>query len=134
MFADKTTFALGESGQMRLDELVYNPAGKDGKIALSVLKGAFAFVSGDIAGNQTDAMTVRDPGRHDRHSRHRGDRQCRPERRQHVQRGARSVGRAQHRLFHQRRRHAGPDREFLDHGANLLHRAKPAVREPGGRC
>jgi hypothetical protein len=61
VFADKTTFALGEAGQMRLDELIYNPAGKDGKLAVSMLKGAFAFVSGDIAATQSDAMTVRTP-------------------------------------------------------------------------
>ncbi|HUA51975.1 MAG TPA: FecR domain-containing protein, partial [Candidatus Sulfotelmatobacter sp.] len=61
VFADKTTFALGESGQLRLDELVYNPAGHSGTMAVSMLKGAFAFVSGDIAGTQADAMTVRTP-------------------------------------------------------------------------
>src|SRR5271154_1819472 len=61
VFADKTTFALGESGQMRLDEMIYDPAHKDGKLALSMLKGAFAFVSGDIASTQADAMTVRTP-------------------------------------------------------------------------
>ena len=61
VFADKTTFALGESGQMRLDEMIYDPTHKDGKIALSMLKGAFAFVSGDIASTQADAMTVRTP-------------------------------------------------------------------------
>jgi hypothetical protein len=61
VFADKTTFALGESGQMRLDEMIYDPAHKDGKLALSMLKGAFAFVSGDIAATQADAMTVRTP-------------------------------------------------------------------------
>jgi hypothetical protein len=61
VFADKTTFALGEAGQMRLDEMVYDPSHKGGKLAMSVLKGAFAFVSGDIAGSQEDAMTVRTP-------------------------------------------------------------------------
>ena len=61
VFADKTTFALGESGQMRLDEMVYDPSSKGGKMAVSMLKGAFAFVSGDIAGHEADAMTVRTP-------------------------------------------------------------------------
>ncbi len=62
VFADKTTFALGESGQLRLDELVYDPTGaKSGKMAVSMLKGAFAFVSGDIAGKEAEAMTVRTP-------------------------------------------------------------------------
>jgi hypothetical protein len=61
VFADKTTFALGESGQMKLDEMVYNPAGKDGKLGLTMLKGAFAFATGDIAATQSDAMTVKTP-------------------------------------------------------------------------
>ncbi|HUA52566.1 MAG TPA: FecR domain-containing protein, partial [Candidatus Sulfotelmatobacter sp.] len=61
VFADKTTFALGEDGRMRLDELVYNPASKSGNLGVSVLKGAFVFVSGDIAASQSEAMTVRTP-------------------------------------------------------------------------
>ncbi|MBV8169356.1 MAG: hypothetical protein JO021_21355, partial [Alphaproteobacteria bacterium] len=62
VFADKTAFALGESGQLRLDELVYDPTGaKTGEMAVSVLKGAFAFVSGDIAGKEAESMTVRTP-------------------------------------------------------------------------
>src|SRR6516162_2091182 len=40
VFADKTTFALGEAGQMRLDEMVFDPSHKGGKLALSMLKGA----------------------------------------------------------------------------------------------
>jgi len=58
VFADKTTFALGEEGRMRLDELVYNPTSKSGSLGVSVLKGAFVFVTGDIAGSSSEAMTV----------------------------------------------------------------------------
>ncbi|HUA52367.1 MAG TPA: hypothetical protein VMB81_09390, partial [Candidatus Sulfotelmatobacter sp.] len=58
---DKTTFALGEGGRMRLDELVYNPASKAGSLSVSILKGTFVFVSGDIAAAHSDAMAVRTP-------------------------------------------------------------------------
>src|SRR5882757_6158072 len=61
VFADKTTFALGEEGRMRLDELIYNPTSKSGSLGVSVLKGAFVFVTGDIAGSASEAMTVRTP-------------------------------------------------------------------------
>jgi hypothetical protein len=61
VFADRTTFALGDSGQMRLDALDYDPAGQDGALTLSVLKGSFAFATGAIAALHADAMTVRTP-------------------------------------------------------------------------
>src|SRR5689334_16852559 len=46
MFADRTTFALGEAAQLRLDAIHYDPSGKDSKLTLSVLQGSFAFVAG----------------------------------------------------------------------------------------
>ncbi|MFD2262930.1 FecR domain-containing protein [Lacibacterium aquatile] len=61
VFVDSTTFALGESGQMRMDELVYNPQTKAGNLGLSMLKGAFVLVTGEIAPSSTDAMTIRTP-------------------------------------------------------------------------
>jgi Ca2+-binding RTX toxin-like protein len=61
IFADNTTFALGQNGQMQLDELVYNPSSKSGSIGLSMLKGAFVLVTGEIAPSSTDAMTIRTP-------------------------------------------------------------------------
>ncbi|MFD2265627.1 FecR domain-containing protein, partial [Lacibacterium aquatile] len=61
VFVDNTTFALGENGQMRMDELVYNPQSKQGSLGLSMLKGAFVIVTGEIAPSSTDAMTIRTP-------------------------------------------------------------------------
>ncbi|MFD2261618.1 FecR domain-containing protein [Lacibacterium aquatile] len=61
VFVDNTTFALGENGQMRMDELVYNPTSKQGTLGLSMLKGAFVLVTGEIAPSSTDAMTIRTP-------------------------------------------------------------------------
>jgi Ca2+-binding RTX toxin-like protein len=61
VFVDNTTFALGEYGQIRMDELVYNPQFKTGTLGLSMLKGAFVLVTGEIAPSSTDAMSVRTP-------------------------------------------------------------------------
>ena len=61
IFVDKTTFALGEGGQMRMDELVYNPQTKSGSLGMSMLKGAFVMVTGEIAPSSTDAVTIRTP-------------------------------------------------------------------------
>ncbi|MFQ5785058.1 MAG: FecR domain-containing protein [Alphaproteobacteria bacterium] len=61
VFADDTSFALGENARMVLDELIYNPDTGIGAQTLSVLTGVFTFVSGAIAANDPDAMTVRTP-------------------------------------------------------------------------
>ena len=61
VFADETTFSLGESGRMVIDEMVYDPAGESGSASLSVVQGVFAFVSGKIAKTGIDAMTVSTP-------------------------------------------------------------------------
>ena len=60
-FIDDSTFALGESGRMIIDDLVYDPVDGTGESAFNVLKGVFSFVSGDIAGIGDDAMVVNTP-------------------------------------------------------------------------
>ncbi|SVD11147.1 uncharacterized protein METZ01_LOCUS364001, partial [marine metagenome] len=60
-FVDDSTFALGESGRMIIDELVFDPADGTGESAFNVLKGVFSFVSGDIAETGDDAMMVTTP-------------------------------------------------------------------------
>ena len=60
-FIDDSTFALGESGRMVIDEFVYEPAEGIGQSVFNVLKGVFSFVSGDIAEGSDDAMTVNTP-------------------------------------------------------------------------
>jgi len=60
-FIDDSTFALGESGRMVIDEFVYEPAEGVGQSVFNVLKGVFSFVSGDIAEGSDDAMTVNTP-------------------------------------------------------------------------
>ena len=61
VFADESTFSLGEGGRMVLDELVYDPVTAEGSSAFSVLTGVFVFVSGEIAPNNPDGMIVSTP-------------------------------------------------------------------------
>ncbi|MEW5728090.1 MAG: FecR domain-containing protein, partial [Pseudomonadota bacterium] len=60
-FQDGTTFSLGSSGRMVLDEMVYDPATKVGSGNISLVKGAFAFVSGQIPKSSPDALTIKTP-------------------------------------------------------------------------
>lgn len=61
VFNDQSSFALGESGRMVLDEFVYDPATGDGNSTTSVVKGVFTFISGSVADSQADAMVVKTP-------------------------------------------------------------------------
>ena len=61
VFLDDSTFSLGDSARMVIDEQVYDPDAQTGKAAFSVVQGAFTFVSGQIAKLNTDAMTVQTP-------------------------------------------------------------------------
>ena len=61
VFADETTFALGEDGRMILDEMVYDPGGEDGALGMTLLSGAMTFVSGAVAKVNPDAMQITTP-------------------------------------------------------------------------
>ena len=61
VFADRSTFSLGHDGRMVLDSLVYDPQSHTGHSSMSVVQGAFTFVSGRIAKTGPDAMTVHTP-------------------------------------------------------------------------
>src|SRR5262249_13321857 len=58
IFADRTTFALNENARVLLDRLIYDPGAKKGQLNLSVLQGAFLFVSGEISKFQGDTQLV----------------------------------------------------------------------------
>lgn len=60
-FVDGTRFSLGQDGQMTLDQLVYDPGGGDNELDLSVVQGAFTFVTGAIAGAPGEGMEVNLP-------------------------------------------------------------------------
>jgi Ca2+-binding RTX toxin-like protein len=59
--ADQTAFSMAENGRMVLDEMVYDPGSQEGKLSLSVVKGIFTFVSGQVAKTDPDAMTLNTP-------------------------------------------------------------------------
>ena len=61
IFADQSTFSLGENGRMTLDEMVYDPGTQEGSMAINMLQGAFTFVSGQVAKTDVDAMTIVTP-------------------------------------------------------------------------
>ena len=61
VFADGTSFSMAENGRMVLDEMIYDPGAGDGRLALSVVKGVFTFVSGEIARTDPEAMTIGTP-------------------------------------------------------------------------
>jgi len=61
VFLDKTTLSLSDGGKMVLDELVYDPATGIGSMAVSMVEGAFSFISGEIAKTGPDAMTLETP-------------------------------------------------------------------------
>ncbi len=48
-FADETVFAMSQNSKIKLDEFVYDPAGKGiGKLAVTAIVGSFRFVSGKV--------------------------------------------------------------------------------------
>ncbi|WP_420547600.1 FecR domain-containing protein [Curvivirga sp.] len=60
-FVDETVFTLGENARLALDELVYDSSAGAGQTAFSILKGSFVFMSGNIAHNNYDDMSVTTP-------------------------------------------------------------------------
>jgi len=61
IFADDTTIALGSGAQMVIDEMIYDPGGESGAMALSIADGVFSFVSGQISKTQDEAMVLNTP-------------------------------------------------------------------------
>jgi len=61
LLADETTFSMGNSGRIVLDEMIYDPATQSGSVGLSVMQGVFTFVSGQVAKTDPDAMTLDTP-------------------------------------------------------------------------
>jgi len=61
LLADGASLAMGEDARMVLDEMVYDPGTQEGSVALSVMKGIFTIVSGEVAKTDPDAMTINTP-------------------------------------------------------------------------
>ena len=58
-FSDGTSFNLSSNARMALDEFVYDPNGKSNSTLISLTKGTFTFVAGNIA--KTGEMKVDTP-------------------------------------------------------------------------
>lgn len=61
MLLDETVFTIGPNSEISIDEFVYDPSTGSGKVAASVAKGAFRFITGKIARKRPEDMTVRLP-------------------------------------------------------------------------
>jgi hypothetical protein len=59
--ADDTVLTLGENGKMTVDEFVYKPGQRGGKLAINVTQGAFLFVGGKIEGPTGGNVDIKTP-------------------------------------------------------------------------
>ncbi|MDA0239288.1 MAG: FecR domain-containing protein [Proteobacteria bacterium] len=61
VMADDSVFSLDADGTVKMDELVYDPEDQEGSMSVSLVKGVFSFVSGQIAKTDPDAMVLNTP-------------------------------------------------------------------------
>lgn len=61
LLADGTSLSMGDDARMVLDEMVYDPGAQTGHASVSVLKGVFTIVSGEISKTDPEAMTINTP-------------------------------------------------------------------------
>lgn len=59
LLLDETVFTLGPDADMVLDEFVYDPATNAGKVSASISKGAFRFVTGQVARKTPENLKVK---------------------------------------------------------------------------
>src|SRR5262245_10188561 len=59
VFNDGTTFSLGNNGQMRLDSLIYDPAGTNNGLDATIVKGSFVFITGNVGSAQGEGEVGR---------------------------------------------------------------------------
>ena len=61
VMADDTVFSLDTSGEVSMDEMVFDAAAQSGRLHATLIRGVFSFVSGQIASTDPDAMELRTP-------------------------------------------------------------------------
>ena len=61
IFIDESIFSMGKEGRMTLDDMVYDAGEQTGSAALSLMQGAFTFVSGQIAKTSPEGMVITTP-------------------------------------------------------------------------
>lgn len=61
-FVDDTNFTMGSNGRAVLDELIFNPdSSSSNGMGISLLQGAFSLVSGQIAKDDPDSVSIKTP-------------------------------------------------------------------------
>ena len=60
LLLDETTFTVGPQSEIVIDEMVYDPDGNS-KLIVSVAKGAFRYISGEIAKQNPENVSIRTP-------------------------------------------------------------------------
>ena len=60
-FIDDTLFSIAGEGRLVLDQLIFNPGGGGNSLTLSLVQGAFAFVTGQISGGDGPGMEIKTP-------------------------------------------------------------------------
>lgn len=61
LLMDETVFTIGPNSELIIDTFVYDPDTGVGEVAASVTRGVFRFVTGNIAQNDPEKMTVSTP-------------------------------------------------------------------------
>lgn len=56
--ADGSELTLGENASLRIDQFVYTPGSKGGRLNLNVLKGSFQFVGGKLDADNKAEVTI----------------------------------------------------------------------------
>ena len=60
-FNDKMNFHLGENGRLQINEFIYDEISSEGLQVLSIISGAFSYVSGFVAGNNPASVRIDTP-------------------------------------------------------------------------
>lgn len=61
LLLDETIFTVGQNCQITVDEFVYDPNGGSGKVAATIAKGAFRFMTGKIGTANPSNVSLRTP-------------------------------------------------------------------------
>lgn len=61
LLLDETTFTVGPQSEIIIDEMVYDPEGELSKLLVNVTRGSFRYISGDIAKQNPENVTIKTP-------------------------------------------------------------------------
>ena len=58
---DETILTVGESSEVTIDEFIYDPKSKSGKIVSNILTGTVKILTGNISKNNPDDLEIKMP-------------------------------------------------------------------------